>query len=659
MMTEILTATAVSQMVKSFVKKVVTPKVVKISKKLDITLDDLLIPRGEHFEIYLNRMYEKYSSINTLVFHNSQRKLKEVYVAQTLVKKSYAGEYKETAVIDELPVPLIKRYKKILIRDTAGMGKSTIMKRMFIDLLDQGRSDVGIPLYIELNRLSKNHPILQEILEGLNSLSENFDPDRLSRFIQEGGFIFFLDGLDEVPIADKGEVIYDIQTFISKAGSNNYFILTSRPEDNLTSFGDFQLFNIQPLEKKEAFELLRNYDMSEKKKLSNSLIGLLQSGEYDAIDEYLVNPLLVSLLYTAYDFNRSIPLEKHRFYEKVFEAYFEKHDFSKPIKPREKFSGLNYDGFSRVLRKVGFDCLIELGVKFSGNLILNTLRNAKNFCVNLNFSESDLLKDLITSVPLFCQEGIDYKWVHKSLLEFFAANFIFCDAKEKQDIILSAIYRSEHFEKYINMLDIYYSIDFKGFSKNITLPICEDYLKFHKDSMQSNRYEKLNSKISKKLVEERIALLYLNDFAFMHCRIGYKYKDVNSSFKKDRFPIPQTMKFPDNERTNKYLFVSTKPHKHISQLLSFLSCKIKILENKNVNLTPVVFQKIENYFLKDKVYVADLCTGDKDEKTYNAVNTIMCAINQLILDGNACGKEAERIKNDLAQNDISNMTLKI
>ena len=177
-----------------------------------------------------------------MVFHNSQRELKEIYVAQTLVKKHGFDKKEKYTKIDRLPDGLIIKYKRILITDTAGMGKSTIMKRMFIDLIDRGMEDVGIPIYIELNRLKKNRPILKEIQEELNSLSKEFDKDLLLKLIQTGGFIFFLDGYDEISLADKTEVTRDIQKFISKAGTGNFFILTSRPESNLPSFGNFQLF---------------------------------------------------------------------------------------------------------------------------------------------------------------------------------------------------------------------------------------------------------------------------------------------------------------------------------------------------------------------------------------------------------------------------------
>ena len=257
-------ALAAAPLVTTLVDKLVAPKIEQFSKWCKDTNNEYLIPKAEHFQEYLERSYTKYSIVNTLIFHNSQRLLKDIYVAQTLVKKHSSEDEEETVKIDELPVSLIKKYKKILITDTAGMGKSTIMKRIFIDLIDKGLDVVGIPIYIELNKLNKENTILNEIQKALSSLSKQFQNDLLLKFIQTGGFIFFLDGFDEISISDRNEVTNDIQEFISKAGTNNYFILTSRPEGSLSSFGDFQSFTIKPLSKDESFDLLKKYDINRK-----------------------------------------------------------------------------------------------------------------------------------------------------------------------------------------------------------------------------------------------------------------------------------------------------------------------------------------------------------------------------------------------------------
>ena len=584
---EIILASA-APMIKSLVEKLVTPKLENFAKQFCDDFEDLMISKAEPFQEYLNRMYEKLSVINTLVFHNSQRQIKDIYIAQSLVKFVYFND-KEITKIDYFPVSLMKKYKKILIQDTAGMGKSTIMKHMFVELIDEGLEDVGIPIYIELNRLNKNRNILSVILEEISSLSEVFDKVRLLKFIQTGGFIFFLDGFDEISPVDKDEVIVDVQSFISKAGTNNYFVLTSRPEDRLSSFGDFQSFYIQKLARSEAYELLNKYDLSKNKTVSVKLVELLKSGDYPSIDEFLDNPLLVSLLFTAYDYNRSIPFEKHRFYGIVFDAYFEKHDYSKPLKSRVKYSGLNQDGFNRILRYLGYDCLFRIGVQFSEITILESIGKAKAFCGNLVFSDSLFLKDLVETVPLFCRDGTDYKWIHKSLLEYFAANFIFCNAKQNQDKILSAIYNSSQFMKYSNMLDIYFDIDYKGFSKNITLKFCEDYIHFYNVNFCESK------KISKQLIENRIEILFVRDCALMITDLNKEYERYIQFTKVGDFVPTDFYKECAQYRNenNTSLYIAWKNVKY-AYIIGFLFKKTRFLFNL-MNRMPIPDRSIERF----------------------------------------------------------------
>ena len=111
--------------------------------------------------------------MNTLVFKNEQRLLKDLYIPLTLVRDDYPKKKdKEQTKVDKYPADLIRNYNKILITDTAGMGKSTLTKRLFLDVIENG---YGIPIYIEMRRLKKDRPILLEIQEQINSLTKEFD----------------------------------------------------------------------------------------------------------------------------------------------------------------------------------------------------------------------------------------------------------------------------------------------------------------------------------------------------------------------------------------------------------------------------------------------------------------------------------------------------
>ena len=497
-----------SPFIKSIVDTFITPKLSKLKSRFNLDYKKYHIPTEEHFSEYLHRTYKRLSIINTLVFNNSQSFLKDIFIPLT-INKTGTKELKRK--IDSYPEELMSNYEKVLITDTAGMGKSTIVKRMFLDIID---NSIGIPILIELRRLSKDKTILEEIHEQLNSITKDFDTDLMLEFIIDGEFIILLDGYDEISLSDREEVTKDIQNLINKAPNNKY-ILTSRPESSLTSFGDFQEFKIEPLKKKEAFELLRKYD--KQGSISSLLIQKLGEKDMKSIEEFLINPLLVSLLFTAFQHKQIIPFKKYLFYRQVYDANFESHDLTKGDSYyHEKYTKLEIDDFHRVLRHIGFSCLKNnQRIEFNKDEILKLISQAKAFCVGISFAESDFLKDLLTSVPLFAKDGVYYKWAHKSLQEYFAAQFIYLDTKEKQSQILRQLYNNENLEKFVNILDLYFDIDLKTFRNTII----HDFLLEYKSHYNSYLNDNFN-------IDEK-DLTYRKEICFLQKPIALKIKDKN------------------------------------------------------------------------------------------------------------------------------------
>lgn len=497
-MEEVLIAVAAKSLVEGFIKNYALPKLSKLAHSISKEGKAYLSLNSNAFIAYYKRAYNNYSIINTLAFKERVKKLKDIYIPLTIYPVDNKKEKKLTK-IEGYPKELLDKYGRILITDTAGMGKSTLMKRMFLDVID---GQFGIPIFIELRRLNENNDILNEVAIQLGGLNDGFDKGILETLFVDGEFIFFFDGYDEISSSNKAFVTRNIQDFVAKAPNNKY-VLTSRPEEELACFGEFQEFRIRELKKVESYDLLRKYDISGK--TSRLLISKLETGNYSMINEFLKNPLLVSLLFAAFDFKQTIPLKKHIFYRQVFDAYFDSHDLSKGDSyVHEKKSNLDLDDFDKVMRKIGYECLRKQKIEFEKDELLNIIDSAKSGFSNLKFASTSLLGDLLKAVPLFCQDGMYYKWVHKSLQEYFAAEFIYKDSKNNQDAILTALYKSKKIDLYINLLDLYFDIDPVGFQKNIVKPLLESYVEY---------YEKFyfhSDVISSEAVNLRLTITYCN-----------------------------------------------------------------------------------------------------------------------------------------------------
>lgn len=507
-MSEIISG-VVKGIVSPLMDKLVIPFIKEFGKSTNLDYKINFVPIENHFRNYFENTYNKLSYINTIALKNSQKLLKDVYIPLTIINKN--GEDRIT--INSYPKSLIEKYKRILLIDSAGMGKSTLMKRLFLDIIEGHH---GIPIFVELRRLSKNRTIVEEIQEQLNAINKDFDSDLLLELLAKGEFIIILDGYDEIDLDCRKEVTVDIDNFITKT-SNNFFIITSRPEDGLGCFSSFMEFKIKELVLDEAFQLLKKYD--NQGEISSLLIKKLsKDSNFKDIKDFLKIPLLVSLLFTAFEYKQIIPLKKHHFYKQIYEAYFESHDLSKGESyVRNKKSKLGIDDFECVLRYLAYT-QIDKSIEYSKDELEKAIDEVKKLIPHIIFETSDFINDLTTSVPLFFKEGIIYKWAHKSIKEYFLAQFIYKDSGRIREDILLKIYRSEHYYKYLNIFDLYYDIDYQSFKLTILYELLKEYEEY------SETFNHLkDSHIQEDLLNERISLT----FSFHQFLIKSRRRKIN------------------------------------------------------------------------------------------------------------------------------------
>lgn len=436
-----------------------------------------------------------------------QIKINQIYVPLTL----HTEEKKVSVTVDKYPIELANNYKRIVIEDTAGMGKSTLMKKMFLSVIE---NNIGIPIFIELRNLTKDKNIIEFILESLNRFKIEHSVEFIWEIINRGDFIFFLDGYDEIPFQQKQEVTRSLKKFITNASANT-FILTSRPDDSLMSFGQFQKFEITDLKEHEAFELIAKCDEITGLELSERIIKQIK--EYmDTIDSsslesFLANPLLVSFLYITFKHKNDIPSLKIDLYRKVFDALYELHDLSKDSYKREKYSGLSSSNLQKVLMKLGFLCLRENDNDYDKGKLIKLISQAKNSPYFNDIQEDAILRDLIETVPLFTKIGLGYKWAHKSFMDYFAAYFI--DYQESREKILTDIYYSNHFSIYLNLIDFYYEIDRKLFDRVFVYPIVQSFIKYVEGSQIDPSKDHVKLKYLE-IIFNRLYIFNLNFFDF-------------------------------------------------------------------------------------------------------------------------------------------------
>lgn len=450
----------------------VKPKLEKLHRFLRENKHKIILATRAKFEEYLVRSYHRHSFIPVLIFQNQQRKLDDLYVPLTL---RYAARDKYVSyLVDSFRTDFLPQHERVIVRDTAGMGKSTILKKLFLACLE---SHHGVPIFIELRKLKPNETIVTFIKNELNPINKDLDDDLILDLIQQGDFVFFLDGYDEIAEDDRSSVTAELHDFLSKA-VNNTFIMTSRPSPSLASFPSFTEFEIQPLRPNEAYQLLHRYDPVGS--VATQIVKKLEESELPGVQEFLTNPLLVSLLFKCYDYKHTIPLKRHIFYRQVFDALFESHDLTKEAwSVRDKASGLDSDSFHAVMRAFAWTTL-RRGIEYSKDELLSYLRSAKKY-VAMSFSETDLMSDLLQSVPLFTRDGNYYRWTHKSIQDYFASQFIWLDTGERRQEVLRKLSAKSFDGKYSNVLELYFDVDRVTFERTLIFEAVGDYVQHARD----------------------------------------------------------------------------------------------------------------------------------------------------------------------------------
>lgn len=509
---------------KPLVEKYIIPKLKEIPKQLKgkFEIDSDEFP--DLFSDYLEYAYEKNSFINTVIFKNQQKLLDDLYIPLTICMSDNLG--KKCIEINKEAYTELKKYNKILLVDMAGMGKSTALKFLFLRAIEQ---NLGIPIFIEMRTLSSNKGVIDYIVDELQTLIHSSISNEIIQYlIEEGDFIFFFDGYDEISLSEKSNVTENLSRFINKSYKNT-FIMSSRDENELSCFGQFQRFMINPLTTEEAFTLIEKYDKNGE--LSKELIQKLKEDKnLILLKEFLSNPLMVSLLYKAYEYKKTIPYKKHIFYRQVYDALFQDHDLSKGgCFEHEKRSGLDIEDFHKVMRALGYISFFKYRkMTYSKQELMNIINECKEKVPEINFNVSDLLSDILKAVPLLSTIGNEIKWVHKSFQEYFCAAYIALDLNDKSNII-PKIATSDKCSENINVLDFFYDMDYKTFEESVIYPMTCDYLEFYKEQKECLDELLLNDLFIYEDVEIIIKMNIKDElFSYDEERKDIKYKTVSN-----------------------------------------------------------------------------------------------------------------------------------
>jgi len=365
------------------------------------------------FKGYLQRYLKKYSKTKTLLYRDQPVDIKSFYVRTNL-------EINGDIISDIKVFDSIKEKERLVISGTAGCGKSTFCKSLFVDMIEQ---QAGlIPILIELRHLNKEseESLTDFIFSTLSDLEKSLTKDQVMYALKLGKVCLLLDGFDEID--NELKEIYEREIIkLSTTFGKLKIVVFSRPDNRFSSWEEFYIANVQPLDKEKAKGLIAKleYDRVAKTKFLNDLDNNL----YEKHTSFASNPLLLTMMLLTYEQIAEIPNKIHLFYEQAFLTLFNKHDSLKSIYKRKSHTKLALDDFKKLLSAFSMVSYKDSRFYFTETELLEAIENASKLS-SVKVNTYDFMCDLIESVCIIQKDGLGYTFTHRSFQEYFTANFI-------------------------------------------------------------------------------------------------------------------------------------------------------------------------------------------------------------------------------------------
>lgn len=424
------------------------------------------------FDRNINGLYKRISSIQNV---------KTIWQIDKEVnlKKFY---YPSKLIIDN-SIQTISHIKKIpsetnvVIQGTVGQGKSIFLRYLCSQEL---RSGSKIPIFFELRKIQKEKTLKQHLYIVLDSWEFEINDELFDFFANSGKFIFLLDGFDEIDPSLIGNIVNELE-FFSEKYPNLQILITSRPDSGIEKSPYFRIYNLAPLGKQDYEGILRKLINNEEQE-RNILKALNDSSTQ--INQLLTTPLMMTLLVLVYKAEQKIPEQFSEFYGNLFQTLLLRHDKSKPGYVRARNCPINERKLQELFEAFCFlaskESLTTLNFEKTHELANNAIQNTKIECDASNF-----IKDISKIACLVVEEGLDYHFIHKSVREYHAANFI----KRRPDSFAIKFYETmlrgkwEDWKQELNFLS---QVDEYRFTKYFLIPHINDILR-KVDSVESHK----------------------------------------------------------------------------------------------------------------------------------------------------------------------------
>lgn len=222
----------------------------------------------------------------------------------------------------------IERKGCVAIVGLAGQGKTTIMRKLFLEELVRKER---IPFFLTLRQFDYSTKVGCEgiLLEHMNANGIDCELDDVIDVLKTGKVVFYWDGFDEIKSSERENALAMINSIYDKYSCSS--LVTTRPDTEITRQAGVFLYRVEKLSRQDVILMIEKIVSDQI--TSNSIIELLKKRRF--LSETIRTPILIDILIVTSLSLNDEPNSIRDYYDHLFTALMYRHDLSKNYK-REK-----------------------------------------------------------------------------------------------------------------------------------------------------------------------------------------------------------------------------------------------------------------------------------------------------------------------------------
>lgn len=387
-----------------------------LSNMMKVKIDELRVDLTNIFSGSINVAKNRCSSVKNIIYRGTPANLRDLYV-----NINFAID--ENEVTDDTLQDAILNRKKIIISGRAGFRKTMFMKWSTLNIIESHAQHQLYPIFFELRNIDEKHAEMPfESILFDNSASSK-DKSTFQQFIiglQRGFFLITLDAFDEINPKFRERVLQNLTRFIRDYPECG-IVLSTRPDDQIESIEEFSVYRSLSMNQAQIIEVISKIDFDDT--IKTNLISKLNSGYFERNKDFLISPLMATIMLLSFSNSADIPNRQTLFYKEAFESLYLRHDVHKGSFRREYHSKLQIDQFEKVFSVFCYNTLRENELEFDYTKLIARFRQALGYFGH-EVDPEEFAKDVIHVASLIVKDGNQYEFSHKSFQEYFAARFL-------------------------------------------------------------------------------------------------------------------------------------------------------------------------------------------------------------------------------------------